>query len=121
VKTTDLLEYFCDKMVGPVPENGFESDGMTGCPDVIAGVDCRPAALFHDYAYTIGGDENDRWKADRDFCVNLLLCGLPHALADVAYRRVRLWGISHFRYDVPPRRLYRACLYIRCFFTRYWI
>lgn len=117
-------------MIGPFPENGFESDGLTGCPDYILGCDLRPAGHWHDYAYTIGGDEMDRERADRDFLVNLGICGLANtgskvaaakwAAAKAIYRRVRFWGIRHFTYDQPPSGLRRVALYLQCAITRYF-
>lgn len=120
MKLADLPPRLCSRMAGPRPEDSFESNGLTDCPDVIFGHDCRAAGVWHDYAYVLGGDEFDREIADTDFLCNLRSCGLVDGLARVLYRRVRFWGINHFRYDIPPRGVYRVWLFVRCFFTRYW-
>lgn len=119
MKLADLPPKLCWEMEGPFPETGFESNGLTNAPDFVSGIDCRPAGHFHDYAYTIGGDETDRELADYAFFRNLRACGLPRWLTGIEFRRVRLWGIRHFRYDDPPRGLARLMLYVRCFFGRY--
>ena len=120
VKLADLPLRLVTEMEGPVPETEFESNGLTGAPDFISGADCRPAGHFHDYMYTIGGDETDRERADYAFYRNLCRCGLPRWMAGFEFRRVRLFGIRHFRYDDPPRGWARFLLYVSCFFSRYW-
>lgn len=41
-------------------------------PRTIYGIDMSPAAYVHDYDYTIGGDDADRFKADARFLVNMM-------------------------------------------------
>jgi hypothetical protein len=119
MKLSDLPSRLVEEIEGPFPETEFESNGLTNCPDYCGAVDCRPAGHFHDYGYTIGGDESKREAADYAFYRNLIRCGLSRWLAGFEFRRVRFWGIRHFRYDAPPRGLARLGLYVRCFFTRY--
>jgi len=95
-------------MVGPMPPNRFISNGATCAPDVLFTADIRPAAHWHDYAYSDayqpagGRNEETRYRADIQFYHNLRLCGLPRWVALVYYFRVRLWG--HYHYHYTPRR-----------------
>lgn len=119
MKLADLPHELVVQMEGPMPDADFESNGITFAPDFIGGADCRPAGHWHDNAYSIGGTEQDRELADYRLFRNLRHCGLTTVLAGIEFRRVRLWGISHFRYDDPPRGWRRLMLYVRCFCNRY--
>ena len=83
-------------MIGPTPPAYFESNGASYAPDVILGTDIRPAAHFHDFAYSAfcpgTNSEQRRYERDRDFLVNLRTCGLIWPIAFLYYSRVRLWG-----------------------------
>ena len=63
-----------------MPEE-FISNGCNGAgsgwneklvPDTIYGVNIRPAACIHDYAYLVGKTIEDKQHADREFLNNLL-------------------------------------------------
>ena len=89
-----FLPYF-ELMAGDKPPDDFESNGSSYSPDVVCGIDIRPAAHFHDYHYSgqLPGthDEAARYQADQLFRLNLRTCGL-RLLAWVYYSRVRLWA-----------------------------
>ena len=95
---TDLPPELVEKMVGPVPPEDFDSDGATCAPDYIGGVNCLPAALFHDFAYQQGGGKEDLELADYRLYQNLRSCGLSRWWAGVYFRRVRLLGGRFFRW-----------------------
>lgn len=116
---SDVPPTLLARMEGPVPPPEFVCNGITFAPDFVGGVDCRAAGIWHDYAYGIGGTESDRERADYQLFRNLRTSDLPHRLAQIEFRRVRVWGIPHFRYDDPPRGWRRVWLYVRCFFRRY--
>jgi hypothetical protein len=90
-----------DDLVGLRPPDEFRSNGVTCGPDILFGRDLRPAAHIHDFEYSIGGTEIDRYWADVDFRHNLKLCGLAGALAPMRWLmffRLRLWGHFCFTY-----------------------
>jgi len=62
-------------MLGPRPPDDFESNGVTCGPDILGTADLRPAAHWHDFAYGIGGTEDDRYRDDWRFNRNLKRCG----------------------------------------------
>lgn len=116
----DLREDLWNKMIGPVPEDNFESDGCTNSPDAFGGVDLRTACHFHDYHYSLGKTEKDRKRADRLLHANLRSCDLSKFKAGIYYRRVRLWGNQFFNYaegEAPKNKLFYRC---KLFFTRWF-
>ncbi|MHC4877578.1 MAG: hypothetical protein ACYTGL_13865 [Planctomycetota bacterium] len=113
-------------LVGPVPPADLQSDNCTLAPDSLPGwlvfrrdrLDLSEACRRHDWSYTVGGDENARYQADRELRVNLLQLGASGLIAGLYYRRVRLFGVRFFNYRWPARAPgfpYR----VRLFFTRY--
>lgn len=109
-------------MAGDQPPSDFVSNGSTFSPDVVWGIDVRPAAHFHDYHYSSQHpdqhDETARYRADQLFRFNLRTCGL-RCLAWVYYFRVRLWGHFAYHYSpgAEPRRTAR--FWLRLFLGRY--
>jgi len=90
-----------DNMLGLMPPDDFVSNGVTCGPDVFLGRDLRPAAHWHDYSYTLAGNEKSRYWDDVEFTENLQRCGLTGWLAPLRwhmYFRVRLWGHWHYTY-----------------------
>jgi hypothetical protein len=89
-------------MLGPRPPDTFVSNGVTCGPDVLGTADLRPAAHFHDFAYSIGGTEVDRYRDDWRFNANLKTCGLTGivrgAIRLCMYYRLRAWGHFHYTY-----------------------
>ena len=85
-------------MEGAAPPDAFVSNGCSCCPDEYGGVDLRPACHWHDYAYSVGGDEPARKRADQAFYRNLRRCDLGRLMAGIYYRRVRLFGMQHWPY-----------------------
>jgi len=109
------------RMVGPKPPDWFKSNGASFAPDVFCGVDIRPAAHWHDYAYSpfcvVVTDrrprtEEARYEDDQAFRLNLITCGYPSSWANVYYYRVRLWGHLHYCYTPghEPKRTLRFWL-----------
>lgn len=41
-------------------------------PDSIYGVSIQKSCCIHDHRYDIGGDENDKMQADKEFLMNML-------------------------------------------------
>lgn len=41
-------------------------------PDTIYGINIRKSCCIHDHRYSIGGDDNDKTQADREFLMNML-------------------------------------------------
>lgn len=115
----DLDPALCVLMRGPKPTASFISDGCTSSPDEWGGADLRPACHWHDYHYRVeGGNERSRKQADHNLFYNLRACGLPYLWAQLYYRRVRFWGVRHFKYR-PCRAkpgLLRRCV---LFFSRW--
>jgi len=138
MKLSDLPPRLVDEMEGLTPSPDFESNGITIAPNRLGSIDFRPAGHFHDWGYSIGGNEAHRAWRDRMFRANLRTCMAEwvsrgrnpvarfarrlctRVIAGAEYRRVRLWGIRHFNYERPPRGLARVALYVWCFFARYW-
>ena len=116
-----FLPYFA-LMSGHKPPDDFVSNGSSWSPDVVCGIDIRPAAHFHDYRYSSEHpgyhDETARYRADQLFFFNLRTCGLKR-LAWVYYFRVRLWGHYAYQYSTgaQPRRTFG--FWWRLFFGRY--
>lgn len=110
-------------MEGPQPPDTFWSNGSSFSPDILCGVDLRPAAHWHDYHYSAlcPGLRNEaaRYRADQRFRMNLCACGLARSLAWLYYARVRFWGHWHYSYTpgFEPRRT--VCFYLRLLFGRY--
>jgi hypothetical protein len=117
----DVPQDVLERLLGHVPPANFPSDGCTCAPDVLLGFDLHPACLYHDWVYFDGGTEEQRLAGDQNLYRNLQVCGLPHEVAGVYYRRVRLEGIKFFAFYPPLTRWQRLRLYVRCFFTRYFI
>jgi hypothetical protein len=111
--TIELLE-------GPRPPAWFVSDGCTMAPDEILGHDLRPACLYHDWLYFLGGTEAARGVADRRFFRNLLACGASPMLAGVYYRRVRTEGLAFWVHIPPVGRASRAWYFLRALVSRYF-
>lgn len=108
------------KMLGAKPDDSFVSNGNTNAPDIIFGIDTRPAAHFHDGAYSIegGGTEPQRFQADQLYRYNLASCGIIWFLAPIRffyYFRLRVWGHKFYTYadgeepKVNLRFLLRLC------------
>ncbi len=116
-----FLPYF-ELMAGDKPPDDFESDGSSYSPDVVCGIDIRPAAHFHDFHYSGQHpgthDEAARYQADQLFRLNLRTCGL-RLLAWVYYSRVRLWGHFAYQYsaDAQPKRT--LWFWLRLLLARY--
>lgn len=110
------------RLRGPLPPRGFTGDGCSCAPDrwppCTKQYDLRPACLFHDWAYRRGGDRRARQRADADFYRNLQACGMGPFWAGVYYRRVRLWGLRHFRW-APGQRPHGLWIWIGNFLGRY--
>ena len=113
-------------MVGDKPTATFASNGSTYSPDVVCGVDIRPAAHYHDFHYSkmhraMHGphDEIHRYRADQLFLANLLTCGLSPFWARFYYYRVRLWGHQHYTYSFGLRPKKSLCFWLRLLFGRY--
>ncbi len=104
----DFLPAFA-KMVGPKPPDWFESNGCSRSPDVLFGVDLRPAAHWHDWGYSLASvdvtdprprTEQTRYERDQEFLANIKTCGLRRPFRAAYYYRLRLWG--HFAYEYTP-------------------
>jgi len=114
----DLPAYILGLMEGPVPPSGYACDGCTFSPDVLGGMDCRPACFYHDFAYKLGGGKRERLRADRTFYRNLRRCDVPRSLATLYFFEVRTWGNTAFTWTTEPRpRFWRA--FLETFFTRW--
>ena len=112
-----------DLMIGRKPPAHFQSDGSSNSPDVLFGVDIRPAAHYHDFAYSGRGngpaDEYTRYTADQLFMANLKTCGLNRVFAKIYYYRVRFWGHRHYVYS-PGREPKRTLgFYLNLLVGRY--
>lgn len=124
VVTNADLEFlpYARLMAGSHPPDDFRSDGSSYSPDVVWGIDLRPAAHYHDYAYSAEHpgrhDEMARYRADQLFRLNLQTCGLRY-MSWLYYHRVRLWGHLVYRYSrsCEPRRT--VWFWLRLFFGRY--
>jgi hypothetical protein len=111
------------RMVGLMPADGFASNGASFAPDVIFGCDLRCAAHFHDFGYSHGGSEWDRYADDRNFLENLRRCGLIGCrgwLAKVYYYRVRFWGWRHYSYSPGAKPKPTFCFFWRLLTGRYF-
>lgn len=86
-------------MEGPWPPADFVSDGCSCVADFLIAVDCRPGCHWHDYAYHLGGDWKDRWKADAVFYRNLRACDVGKLFATMRYLGVRVFGGSRFTWE----------------------
>ncbi len=104
-------EYLWRNMRGPLPLDGFVSDGCTCSPDSIWGMVLWPACVIHDYAYRVGlprqvRNWHSRWLADRTLRRNIsrliqLQWGGRIAawlLAWVVWGRVRIWGCGCYQH-----------------------
>ena len=114
-----------DQMVGQKPPDWFVGNGATCAPDVWFGVDVRPAAHFHDWAYspwyrpsTGNRDVAARYRADQRFLENLKRCGLGR-MRYVYYYRVRLWGERLYPYSEGCRPRRTPWFWIRLCLGRY--
>lgn len=118
ITTTDLPLLLVENMEGPKPPDYFVSNGCSYSPDRWGGVDIRAACHWHDYAYQIGGCKKDRQLADSSFYRNLRRCDLGKFIANIYYRRVRLFGVAAFNWaegKVPLNPWH----YFLLFFERY--
>ncbi|MCC7423788.1 MAG: DUF1353 domain-containing protein [Planctomycetaceae bacterium] len=86
------------KMEGPTPDPAFECDGCTCVANFLFAVDCRPACLYHDWSYKLGGDRWDRIEADRRFYRNMRSCDVGKFVATVRYLGVRACGWMFFNW-----------------------
>lgn len=100
---------------GPDPPAHFVDNGCTCAPDVWGDIDLQPACRYHDYAYSLGGTEAERHRADNQFFLNLRKLGLPIPIASLYYNRVRFWGYFAWKHTVKPSFWYP----VRLFFKRY--
>ena len=116
MKISELPLPLTSIMEGDCPPLAFDSDGCTNSPDRVGGADLRPACLFHDWAYQVGGDKADRLAADDALFRNLVKCGLSAWKANLYYRRVRFWGVRHFQWSSERPTLWAR---IVLFFSRY--
>lgn len=98
VALANLPAVLVARMEGARPPESFRGDGCTACPDFFGPIDCRPACLFHDWAYRLGGGARQRLEADCAFYRNLRSLGLWRPMALFMFYRVRLWGRRHFHY-----------------------
>ena len=116
-----------------------ESNGCTASPDFdvlglavalwrrsqgenvkIEAVDFGAACHWHDWHYTQGGDAAARLLADARLYRNLVALGACPVTAGAYYRRVRLWGGSHFTWRPRPRgRLVALVALVGNLFARY--
>lgn len=103
---------------GLAPPHGFTSNGCTCAPDFATnGANLGEACRWHDYAYSIPGNEAYRRTVDRNFRHNLIVSGCPSWLAGIYYRRVRFWGVMFFEYAHGCRPGWRH--WLATFFRRY--
>lgn len=87
---------------------GSEKAWFDFVPDRFIGVVITEPCRIHDYDYTIGGTEKDRYKADRRFRKNLRACVLNDEslifrdtnlhLCELYYKMVRKHGASSFNF-----------------------
>ena len=99
-----------DKLEGELPPEDFVSNGCSCSPDILFGIDIRPACHVHDFHYSwqmnwpLGRNEKARYMADHWLLNNLVHCGLPKWIARIYWYRVRLFGHRSFAYDTEPKR-----------------
>ncbi len=117
-KSADLPQKLIELMEGPEPPDYFNSNGCNFSPDQWGGVDIRPACHWHDFAYQRGGCKKDRALADASFYRNLRRCDLGKFMANVYYRRVRLFGVAAFNWSEGKVPL-NPWHYVLLFFDRY--
>ncbi len=98
IKIKDLPLTLIEKMQGPIPREDFVSNGCTCSPDIIGSIDLRPACLYHDFGYSLPGDERLRHIVDREFYRNLRTCGLSPITAFVYFWWVRVSGHRFYTY-----------------------
>ena len=110
------------EMSGPKPPDDFVSNGNTNAPDIVFGVDTRPAGHFHDYHYDKPGSEPERFIADQLFRYNMGKCGVSGLLSPVRffhYFRLRLWGHKYFKYKPGEEPVKDWWFWMRLFWGRY--
>ncbi|QDU53479.1 hypothetical protein [Gimesia panareensis] len=118
ITLADLPTSLMEQMEGPVPPVDFISNGCSYSLDQWGGVDLRPACHWHDYAYQQGGCKRDRALADAALYRNLRRCDLGRFMANVYYRRVRLFGVVTFNWK-PGKVPLNPWHYLLLFFNRY--
>lgn len=80
---------------------GSRDQGCTAVPDLAGGHPC----LIHDFAYSVGGTEQDRFTADAELLAGLALYGVPEPIAFLYYVGVRWLGWIKWDYtDTRTRR-----------------
>jgi len=92
-----------DKLIGPKPPEGFESNGCTCSPDYLADRPVWPACVIHDWHYATG--KVSRWTADWRFFRNLyrllriggLIFGAAFVLGLTYWWAVRTKGRAYWR------------------------
>jgi len=81
------------------PSKPFASDGASGCPEFLSAM-VYEAAFLHDICYYLGGTEDQRKSADREFRNNLMfLHSLPISVAKFMYKAVRIGGQEELRFS----------------------
>lgn len=84
--------------------------GWLNPPDFIFTESCNR----HDWLYTVGGTDEDRYLADQVFLDDMLLAAATHSwwyrwryqlLATVYYRAIRLFGAKYFNYGTPHQEI----------------
>lgn len=98
MRISDLPLMLLYEMEGPEPPADFVSDGCSCVFDRWFAVDCRPACLYHDFAYSIPGDAKARREADAAFYRNLRRCDLGKFVATIRWLGVRIFGGRHFNW-----------------------
>jgi hypothetical protein len=122
---------------GLLVPNHFRYDGCTCAPDSIDGCDFKPACCVHDWRYSQGFSEKDRFRADKELRANLRQLLWEHLKAGtwkdairraylvtivpgVYYRRVRVFGMSGFRHSDKATPKHCLLLKTRYLVTRYF-
>lgn len=86
------------------PPGTFTSDGCTFFPDVWDGADLRPICVEHDYAYWIGGTEEERLAADINMHNRIITEHDLHLIASIMFRGVRFGGGRHWPLSPMPKQ-----------------
>jgi len=92
------LDALWEKIERDPPIRPFRSDGLTGWPDTVQGVDLYPASFLHDLKYWAGypGEDVERLVADAEFMIDVARLLGSTAIAETMFRGVRLGGTEFF-------------------------
>ena len=103
-RTESIFRYFSSLGIVEVPA-GTETDGAS-VPRAFWSVfepfgEYFPAAVIHDFLYSPGNHEFDRWESDIIFKEAMYNLGVPWTKREPIYHAVRIFGGSRFKGQPP--------------------